>query len=879
MIKVISVLLTTASLALAGQSLHLTPSAAFTFHIPGKSPYTPANSFRLETRIHNWSPPSAAQTGTVIDLASVVQVRLMGANFNAPLAVTDWFDAFAPGQSNTIYLDIRNRKDFLLRVERDVRRRTLTAELWNADGSVHQDQAIHFESIPDKPAPEEGSLGSGQTDCSLAYVRWYSALLPAGASPFDSHKGDLADWEFEGDLTGTLKLQGKNAAYTRSPGFPPFVSQGTPTVFRAGAPHKLTAAASHSFVGDDSLKYRWEQLSGPSTLHWDSQTTAQPTIDGLAFGSYKIKLTVTDSAGQSSSATLKYGAVDTDARDVVKPANPYVTPLFGPMLRLGANPWPYFDAANKELADYFGNLQKTDYLDVWNNALPGEISFQKGSPRLSGAGTSFKSAFCSGTSKPDGSNIVIYYPLPGVSNQTGRRAYSISSCESDSTLILTRPYITSPGATNAKYARMTEAAAGTWINGSTNANYYDNVLAFYSLYYRSGIDDYLTYARTLADRWWTQPWIDQGRACSDGDGATCLFPRLQSVTGLIARALDGRPDMWPGLRALIASDAGWMGGTPVNHNMVDVRESAYATAFVSLAALFDPDPPRRANWKAAVANLIAKHWEPGILPSGVWANQSFGTASWNGAAGTVSVTHGSTKVTGSGTQWQPAWFAGNAFWTSTGDAVTGDAIAYTATVVSPTELKLNIPYQGQTASGRAWEANNLVGLGTQPFMLGVLTSAFRYAWLATADARLPKWIGGIASWLSTQGYRPSARGLWYGRGFPNCEPISDGNGWCNGGNAEQSRFLAGEILGGISAAYALNPSPRLKAFGDGIYSAMFAKSPNDPGYDGTYVNDFDGTGSWDFQTKKAKDFGFIFGFGQGASWPAARLGRTESDLK
>ena len=860
------------SLAFSSQSLRLTPSSTFTFHIPDKSPYTPANSFRLETRIHDWVQPAAAQTGTVIDLASVIQVRLMGSNFNAPLAITDWFDNFPAGQSNTIYLDIKSRKDFLLRIQRDVQQRALTVEVWNADGTNHQAQTIQIESIPRKPFPGDGGIGGGQTACSLPYVRWYSGLVSPATSPFDSSKADLADWEFEGDLSGPLKLQGKNATYTKSPSFPPFVSQGPQSVFRAGVPHQLNGASSHSFSGDESLTYRWEQLSGPSQLSWDSKTIAQPAIDGLQFGSYKIKLTITGSNGQSSSTIVKYGAVNTNDLDVVKPSAPYIAALFGPMLRLGANPWPYFDTSEKELADFFGNLQKTDYLDVWNTSLMGDISFQKGSARVTGTGTSFKSTFCSGTNKPDGSSIVIWYPLPADHNQTGRRAYAIAACESDTVLVLGRPYITSASATNTKYARMTEGAVGTWTNGSTNANYYDNVLAFYSLYYRSGIDDYLMYARTLADRWWTQPWVDQGRACSDGDGATCLFPRVQSVTGLVARALDGRPDMWPGLRALIGSDAGWMGGTPLNHNMVDVRESAYCTAFVSLAALFDPDPAKRVQWKALVDRLVSKHWEPGMLPTGIWANQSFGNASWNGAAGTVTVTQGSTKVIGDKTQWQPTWFAGNAFWTASNDAVTGDAIAYTATVISPTELKLNIPYQGPSASGRAWEVSNIVGLGTQPFMLGVLNSAFRYAYLATADPRIARWIGNIASWLSTEGYRKSTRGLWYGRGFPNCEPISDNNGWCSGGNAEQSRFLAGEILGGVSAAYMLAPSPKLKAFGDGIYSAMFAKFPKDPGYDGTYVNDFDGPASWDYQTRKAKDFGFIFGFGQGASWPAARLG-------
>jgi len=43
-------------------------------------------------------------------------------------------------------------------------------------------------------------------------------------------------------------------------------------------------------------------------------------------------------------------------------------------------------------------------------------------------------------------------------------------------------------------------------------NYYDNVAAFYALYYRSGIIDYLNAARKLADRFWECPEIDRGES-------------------------------------------------------------------------------------------------------------------------------------------------------------------------------------------------------------------------------------------------------------------------------------------------------------------------------------------------------------------------------
>ena len=56
---------------------------------------------------------------------------------------------------------------------------------------------------------------------------------------------------------------------------------------------------------------------------------------------------------------------------------------------------------------------------------------------------------------------------------------------------------------------------GAWYYQNEAPNYYDNVAAYYALYYRSGIDDYLTAARTLADRFWTAPTMDRGQAGPD----------------------------------------------------------------------------------------------------------------------------------------------------------------------------------------------------------------------------------------------------------------------------------------------------------------------------------------------------------------------------
>ena len=244
---------------------------------------------------------------------------------------------------------------------------------------------------------------------------------------------------------------------------------------------------------------------------------------------------------------------------------------------------------------------------------------------------------------------------------------------------------------------MNNGSVGTWSGGSNNANYYDNVLAFYN----STIDLALTITRPTRRHWPTGggPCLGSTRAadCSDGDGTTCLFPRLQGVVGLMTRALDGRPDMWPGLRALI----GWDYGFTDIPSVGDLREDSYATSYVALAALLDPDPASEATWVSDTTEVIDTLWAPNALAQGNWTNPSYGYASWNGSAGTVTVTNGSTTVIGKGTQWASSWFSGNAVWTANNNLTDGDAVAYTGTVVSATQLTLDAPYQGPTQPAAA----------------------------------------------------------------------------------------------------------------------------------------------------------------------------------
>jgi len=135
-----------------------------------------------------------------------------------------------------------------------------------------------------------------------------------------------------------------------------------------GFPGWISSAARrhgiHAARWNVTLTYAWQQMSGPSSVVWprsagrwppqptmSGQNTSQPTVSGMVAGSYTFQLTVTDSSRQSSVCTVNHGSVVTDDNGVVIPNNPAVDTLLGPMIRYGANSWPWFDDRHKADAD------------------------------------------------------------------------------------------------------------------------------------------------------------------------------------------------------------------------------------------------------------------------------------------------------------------------------------------------------------------------------------------------------------------------------------------------------------------------------------------------------------------------------------------------
>jgi hypothetical protein len=459
---------------------------------------------------------------------------------------------------------------------------------------------------------------------------------------------------------------------------------------------------------------------------------------------------------------------------------------------------------------------------------------------------------------------------------------------------------TLPGTTaGMQYAAWGGGSFISWTGQITNINFYDNVVAFYAMYYRSGIDTYLKYARWLADKWWSMPYHDSGYGEFEWDA------RNEAVTGLYLRAIDqdntlgspGASPMWAGLknetdnfyRQDIHRDS-------TNGEIVgDIRESGYSYSFVALCAAYFPDPVYAATCRAdvntAITQVLAKQRQSDGSWQGVYGSDVGVPNNWIGqtASGTVTVTPGSATVTLTGATWSASHFPAHFF--TVGDPwnpATRDNGYYNATYIDATHIQLDRPYSDNCTpqcSGRYWiDGTTYCGFGTQPFMLGIMGEFFHQAYIALSmdpqyaspAAQAKSYLADATNWLTSTGVQESRRGLWYMAGAGICAGANPVDPNCTSPDIPQTRSLNAEVLGTLAFGYLDHPSAALKARIDDLYSAVYAKYPTDPGYDGIYLSSMDLAG-FNYITQNPKWQGFFYGMGRNAAWPSARQGGLRPD--
>ena len=927
--------------AFGGQSIQVTGGSP-SVTLPNTAPWTSIGASgqptRWELRIHGFGqqwPTDGFNLGPVMLYHEVGNYNwvMANSNFNSDTM-----------SDNGVIIDgcCEGRTDVLVRVQRDVANVQWTMEICDTTGGNCQSQTTPILTFG--PPSWAGFTINPNPGESVAFMRWFSSVVPVGTPIPIIATGDLGDWEFEGNLTDSsghgLTMSGGAYSFVPTPTYPPVCSAGNQQSFRAGHPGTLDGTSSSPLDGGATLTFLWQQLSGPTAI-WgrtltprpiiglggltqlttSDQNTAQPVISGLAPGSYTFQLTVTDGSGRSSVCTVDDGAVETDDNGLVITHNPAVDTLLGPMVQWGANPWPWMDNRHQ----YDANVQianmDTYYGAWWDVADPGTVSVTTGSVTVTGVGTTFTTTFCNGPSSPTtpkpGLAMVVWYSTanPSIPSETGRRMTGVQSCQSDTQLTMTDVWAYDVAA-GSGLSYSDNSNYGTWAYNIAPANYYDNVAAFYALYYRSGIVDYLNAARKLADRFWECPETDRGESYVYTPNSTHgNWPnRSSSVMGLVLRALDGRPDMWIGLEKMFLYYGyyGFSGYTAsVLPALWDVREAAYGLASVAYCALYDIDSAYASTCQGWMNSTISNFFTTARFSDGSWRDFYGDYESWYPTVTSVTLTNGSTAVVGNGTSWTASEFASSggmlvAMWflNSTAQPMSnagGDSTYYNPAYVDSTHLTLDRPYKGTTGT-HGWVLGTnailpIVGYGALPYMEGLLAEAFDLAaksiatsYPATA-ALAHSYSVDAARWIMNNGYRAATKSVYYAAGYVNCQqlPIPEGNNPCTDDlDADEARVESAEAVGGIARAYAYSQDTSLKSFADLLYNAMWAKPSTCPvgsalcSSDGSYLQAFDNgqvnVSGTPPSGAAPKWFGQMWGYPGLSAWPAYRLGGPQAPV-
>jgi hypothetical protein len=720
--------------AWGGQSLVLSPGVQVNVADPTQQN---TQSWRVEFQMSNWSLPAAGNYADYI-------FELYGEGASAllfpdgRLAVNDWRDSVSPSQPCFLNLPSTTSGNVLVRIQRDATQMQFSCEMWNVDGSGYQQNAVVIGSF-DNWTSESGQIGSSTTQAQLGFLRVFTSVVPEGSQPPPAAEiGDWSDWKFDGNLNddsgnqhnGTLA--GGQATYVSTPGGQTVTAlvstvgapywTDVPSV-RAGFPVQLDGTHSYS-MNDQSaaVSYQWSQTGGPATVIWNSQTIAQPTIQGLIFGSYTFQLVVTDVAGNTATCVQEIGAVATDNNGVVVYPDPRLETLLGPAMILGGNPWQWFDIRDYAMFNYWAdNYQvnggtwrlETDQTSI--NGVPrnGTIFATSGNNTIYGAGTNFEAVFCGGQAGPAAGLVYIVPLLPtGTPNETPRPyPRLVASCQSDTALtmesgwIWERDTVASPGVAWGTFGLCTDC--GEWANSGaatpSNINFYDNALAHYALYYRSGIQKAQTSARWLADRWYRSPW--------GGLSGIDTAPRDFGLTSAYLRATvdGGNPnyDLWPSLRYIssLCASAGFLSGI-----IGDVRETSYCLAYTSEQALLDPDPVQQAGAQSTVAGLYGAMFGPQQQPNGNYIS----TEIEGDYSRTFSASQGSRIVTLALGPPLPANYCGDTFASTGTIAVAADRVTVTGRATNFTgSAGMYIVMLG-TLNGQPWSMVSLIASTPAP---------------------------------------------------------------------------------------------------------------------------------------------------------------------
>jgi hypothetical protein len=872
-----------------------------------------ATTLCIEGRFHGVTT-TVNDNSNIISIGGLEIVQLANGSlrFNAPLDTS--------GDGTNFDRDVSAYSDYVFRYCRKPSTNVITLESWQGNGTVIESTSRTFTAFG---STSMGTLSVGKTSGTaswagtIAFLRVYTTSIAVGSVPphGEYRTGASLRYEFEDVITDSsgnganLSIIAGAVSYGVSPTYTPFCTAGTADVFRAGVSNTLDGSGAYPLDEGGSLTYQWQQLTGPTNVKWSSRTTENPTITGTQFGQYSFGLVVTDATGNKSArCDVIHGFVGTDSSGNVVISNADHAEILGEMQMFGVGVWEGFDYWHRRLTDQFGEMQDTEWFAWWDTPVVGgtidvTTSFSD-ALLLQVNGVNAQTTFCGGDTTPD-KHLVIF-----ANGGNSRRIRGVDSCP-DATHVEVNTWLEATES-GLQFAAVTEAQLAVWVGTSSNANYYDGVMAFYAMYYRTGLTKYLTYARWLADYWYRSPAFDQGQNDGDPDTTAGTVNRVKATTGLVMRALEigSGSTMWTGLRLVANTECP---DIDVTSGIEDVREESQMVGFCALMAKYDPVALNRTTYRAYVKAAITDRWGPQRRVNGEWANLpasgfTWGMASWAGGPGTVTVVNGGTTITFSGDLTSDSCTAIMAraqnirrIWTASADKfVGGDARDYeiTACTHAANTVTISEPYEGSSSAGRTWFIDAAGGYYVQPFILayaGTNMIFARNALLAdeaATAATVDTWIIGIANWLKNSTYgglRASHGGFWYARYYApmhcSTNPELDPGGLCTqSADGNEPRFLFLESVRIFSEAYSLAGGAEATAIKDAAdlyYGSAYGVWPTGSGGPNAPVADRpdepSDTIDFDSGTDKGKVLGFTSGFGGGYSWPAARIGGVAAE--
>jgi len=285
--------------------------------------------------------------------------------------------------------------------------------------------------------------------------------------------------------------------------------------------------------------------------------------------------------------------------DLVQFPSAEVEFIAGPQIKSGStsNPAPWFDqTASAKGLELGAAFPATPPL----HALTGTLATAKGSKTVLGTNTRFRSDFAG----PSNTYHILIQDAANI-----QRDYIVNSVEDDTHLTLSLPWEL-PNAQDRNFSK----ASGEEYDNYVNLNYYDQAFCQYINYYRTGNPRFLEYARKIADSWWKAPFIAEGGA----EITSSLAPRNISLNGLMLRALDQRPEMWPWITKYVREQFEIWVGLRVTYPgfYYGVRDPGYMLLFAANLARVHPDQKIRDEFRQKALNAAVNYYARLQAPDG-----------------------------------------------------------------------------------------------------------------------------------------------------------------------------------------------------------------------------------------------------------------------